>query len=115
MASPYNSPQLTIIARLSGRLRHATKTRRNRRPDVGRTPHDDNARRFEGRDLLGGSARTARDDGPGVTHSPAWRRRLTRDETNDRFRELVLDEGRGFFLRRTSDFAEFNSIQYLFS
>src|SRR5262245_11008865 len=64
------------------------------------------ARRLHRLHLLGRCALAARDDGAGMAHAPAGRRRLPADEADHGLRDVGLDEGRGFLLGRAADLAD---------
>src|ERR1700750_1074758 len=58
---------------------------------------------LEGGNLLRGGSRGTRDDRARMAHSPPWRRRLTRDESNDRLLHTLLHETSSLLLVRTAD------------
>src|SRR5579871_4116777 len=71
----------------------------------GGRPGDGDAGLFERRDLFGGGPFSAGDDGTGVAHPFAGRRRLPGDERGDRLRHLGPRELGGRLLRRAADLA----------
>ena len=79
---------------------------RESRGHVARGRRDANAGGLERLDLLGRGALAARDDGAGVAHALAGRRRGPRDEAGDRLVHLLLDEARGALLGAAADLAD---------
>src|SRR5688572_32902461 len=73
---------------------------------VGGTLDGGDAGRLHRPHLLGGGALAARDDGPGVAHPPAGRRRLAADEAHHRLGHVLPDEGGRLLLRGAPDLAD---------
>ena len=73
---------------------------------VGRALHDVHAGGGQRRHLLGRRAFAAGDDRAGVAHAASGRRRLARDEADDRLLEVRLDPGGGLFLGAAADLAD---------
>ena len=80
--------------------------RDHRRAHLGRARGDAHAGGFEGGDLVGGRAAAAGDDGAGVSHAPARRRRLAGDEGDHRLGHVLADELGRLLLRGAADLAD---------
>ncbi|KIU01738.1 hypothetical protein QU38_00075, partial [Staphylococcus aureus] len=77
---------------------------------LGRAGRDPDARFFHLGDLFLGAALAARDDGTGMAHTAARRRRAARDEAGHRLLAAALGlvdrELGGFLFGRAADFAD---------